>query len=165
MPSRRAVRIASIAAAAAVLAGCRIERNPPAAQTRVNAAADSTLVRGVRTVIYHVPDLSAAKDWYARLLEQEPYFDEPFYVGFQVAGYELGLDPDTTLAAPGVGGSIAYWGVTDVDLALSRALALGATRHEDVQQVGGGVRTASVLDPFGNVIGFIDNPNFRVPPR
>jgi hypothetical protein len=104
---RRASRIVLLAAATALHAGCRIERNPPPAQTRVTAAADSALVRGVQTVIYHVADLSAAKDWYARLLEQPPYFDQPFYVGFQVAGYELGLDPDTTLARPGIGGSIA----------------------------------------------------------
>jgi predicted enzyme related to lactoylglutathione lyase len=165
MDLRHATLVLSLAAGAAVLAGCRIERNPPPAQTRVNAGADSALVRGIQTVIYHVPDLARAKGWYAQLLEQEPYFDEPFYVGFQVAGYELGLDPDTTVAAPGPGGSIAYWGVSDVDLALSRALAIGATMHEDVQEVGGGVRTATILDPFGNVVGFIDNPNFRAPAR
>jgi predicted enzyme related to lactoylglutathione lyase len=152
-------------AAAAMSAGCRIERNPPAAQLRVSAAADTTMLRGVRTVIYHVGDLAAARQWYVRLLRQEPYFDQPFYVGFQVGSYELGLDPDTTAARPGVGGTVAYWNVADVDAALTRAIDLGATVHESVQEVGGGIRTAAIVDPFGNVVGFIDNLSLDQPPR
>lgn len=50
---------------------------------------------GLRTSIYHVTDISKAKEWYSAVLEIEPYFNEPFYVGFNVGGFELGLDPDT----------------------------------------------------------------------
>ena len=57
---------------------------------------------GLRTVIYPTPDLAASKAWFARLLGVEPYFDEPFYVGFNVAGYELALDPS--------GDPATYWG-------------------------------------------------------
>ena len=49
---------------------------------------------GLRTVVYKVSDLGRAKAWYTKVLGIEPYFDEPFYVGFNVGGYELGLDPD-----------------------------------------------------------------------
>jgi predicted enzyme related to lactoylglutathione lyase len=143
--------------------GCTIERNPPAASDPV-ADADAASLEGVQTVIYHVADLAAAKDFYTRLLGHAPYFDEPFYVGYHVGEDELGLDPDTTGAAPG-GGVIAYWTVEDIDVALERALGMGATPHAAVQEVGGGIRTGSVRDPFGNVIGFIDNPAFGGPDR
>ena len=53
---------------------------------------------GLRTVIYPSPDLATAKAWYTQALGQDPYFDEPFYVGFNVGGYELGLDPNGDVA-------------------------------------------------------------------
>lgn len=68
---------------------------------------------GLRTVIYPAPELEVSKTWFATLLEVEPYFDEALYVGFNVAGYELALDPDGDPAA----GPITYWGVADADRA------------------------------------------------
>lgn len=115
---------------------------------------------GLRTVIYPVDDLDVAKDWYSRMLTTEPYFDEPFYVGYDVGGYELGLSPD---AADTQGGPVAYWGVDDADAALERLLNLGATPHGDVEDVGEGIRVATVEDPFGNVVGIIENPHFEQP--
>jgi catechol 2,3-dioxygenase-like lactoylglutathione lyase family enzyme len=52
------------------------------------------MVLGLRTAIYPVPDLAAGKAWYSRVLGREPYFDQPFYVGYAVGGFELGLIPD-----------------------------------------------------------------------
>jgi predicted enzyme related to lactoylglutathione lyase len=118
---------------------------------------------GLRTVIYRVPDMARARAWYASALAMQPYFDEPFYVGFNVGGFELGLQPDTA-RAPGGAGGVAYWGVNDADGALARLLGLGATLHEGVRDVGGGIRVATVRDPFGNVLGIIQNPNFRIAP-
>lgn len=115
------------------------------------------MIRGLRTVVYPAPDLAAGKDWYRRVLEIEPYFDEPFYVGFNVGGFELGLVPDGT---PGALGAVAYWGVPDAPAALSRLEGLGATVREPVTEVGGGIKVASVLDPFGNAFGVIENPHF-----
>lgn len=117
---------------------------------------------GLRTAVYHVADLSVAKEWYTKVLGRPPYFDEPFYVGFDVGGYELGLDPDTAAAAPGPGGGICYWGVPDAPAAVERLLALGASPHQPVTEVGGGIRVATVKDPFGNLLGVIENPHFRV---
>lgn len=117
---------------------------------------------GLRTVIYPVDDLQAGKAWYSRILGFPPYFDEPFYVGFNVGGYELGLDPDTSVARPGAGGPLAYWGVEDAAGALERLLSLGAREHRSLQDVGGGIRVASVLDPFGNALGIIENPHFQL---
>jgi predicted enzyme related to lactoylglutathione lyase len=91
-----------------------------------------------------------------------PYFDQPFYVGFNVGGYELGLDPDRS-SPTGAGGVIVYWGVSDAEAALKRLLLLGATERTDIQDVGEGIRVATVLDPFGNVFGIIENPHFKLP--
>jgi catechol 2,3-dioxygenase-like lactoylglutathione lyase family enzyme len=114
---------------------------------------------GLRTVIYPSPDLAAAKSWYTALLGQEPYFDEPFYVGYNVGGYELGLDPNGDVAV----GPIAYWGVANADDAYVQLLAAGATEHSTVQDVGDGIRTATVRDAGGNVLGIIENPHFKLP--
>ena len=117
---------------------------------------------GLRTVIYKAPDLARARAWYSELLGVAPYFDEPFYVGFNVGGYELGLDPDPS-AATGAGGATAYWGVANLDAALARAKAQGATVVSPAQDVGGGIRVATVADPFGTPIGLIENPHFQLP--
>jgi len=117
-------------------------------------------VLGLRTVIYHVPDLKRAKEWYSSAFGVRPYFDEPFYVGFNIGGYELGLDPDPKGPKPGPGGSVAYWGVQNAEAAVAHFQKAGATVRSPVQDVGEGIRVASVTDPFGNVVGLIENPHF-----
>ena len=116
---------------------------------------------GLRTVIYRVTDIDSAKLWYSSVLGFGPYFDEPFYVGFNVGGYELGLQPgeiETTDKAEGVA---AYWGVADAGLAVKHLLKNGAALQEEVQDVGDGIRVAMVKDPFGNSFGVIENPHFN----
>jgi predicted enzyme related to lactoylglutathione lyase len=112
---------------------------------------------GLRTVIYGAADLARAKEWYSVVLEIQPYFDEPFYVGFTVGGFELGLDPN---APSGIVGPVAYWGVSDAQAVYDRLIALGASEHEAVHDVGDGIRVGIVLDPFGNALGVIENPHF-----
>lgn len=119
------------------------------------------MFQGLRTVIYHVDDLAKAKEWYSTVLNIKPYFDKPFYVGFDVGGYELGLNPAMSGVTKG-NNTIAYWGVKNADEAYQRLQDLGATKHHNVQDVGGGIRVASVIDPFGNVLGIIENPHFKV---
>jgi predicted enzyme related to lactoylglutathione lyase len=120
------------------------------------------MFQGLRSLIFHAADLTAAKEWYAKALGVQPYFDEPFYVGFNVAGYELGLDPDPS-SATGTGASgVAYWGVADIEAELKRLVELGATDRLGIQDVGGDIRMATVLDPFGNVFGLIQNPHFSL---
>ncbi len=117
------------------------------------------MILGLRTAIYPVLDLAKGKAWYGRVLGIEPYFDEPFYVGFSVGGFELGLVPD---GMPGTDGVTAYWGVADAAAAFARLMELGATVHEEFKEVGGGIQVGSVLDPFGNVFSVIENPHFDV---
>ena len=116
----------------------------------------STPLQGLRTVIHPVVDLVGAKTWFTDLLGYGPYFDEPFYVGFEVAGYELGLLPDATPSD----GALVYWGVPDVEAAVADAVALGATVHTAASEVGDGIVTATVTTPQGSIVGFIYNPHF-----
>ena len=112
---------------------------------------------GLRTVIYPAPDLGAATAWWSRLLGFGPYFDQPFYVGFDVGGYELGLLP----GADPADGALTYWGVTDVAGAVEAAVALGGTVHVPASEVGDGIVTATVRVGPGTIVGLIHNPHFR----
>ena len=111
---------------------------------------------GLRTVIYPAPDLAAARTWWTSLLGSGPYYDEPFYVGFNVAGYELGLLP----TADPADGALVYWGVADVDRSVEAAVAAGASVHTAASEVGDDIVTATVRAPDGAIVGFIYNPHF-----
>ncbi len=117
---------------------------------------------GLRTAKYAVPDIAAGRAWYADVLGFGPYFDEPFYVGFDVGGFELGLVPEPDAARERPEAGVAYWGVDDAPAAYARLLALGASDFEPVQDVGGGIRIGAVRDPFGNILGVVENPHFKV---
>lgn len=117
---------------------------------------------GLRTVIYHVPDLPIAKHWYAKVFQREPYFDEPFYIGFTVGGYELGLLPAEAGQAIGPGGSTAYWGVADIAATLEHLAASGIKPDAAPHDVGEGIKLTTVRDPFGNLVGLIENPHFTL---
>lgn len=114
---------------------------------------------GLYTTIYHVADLASAKRWYARMLDLQPYFDQPFYVGFNVAGHELGLLPQADTKRQGLD-TVAYWGVLDIAAACKSLETLGHELFEPVTEVGEGIRVASFLDPDGHIIGLIENPHF-----
>ncbi len=113
------------------------------------------MLLGLRTSIHPVADLDAAKAWFTALLGAPPTFDEPFYVGYEVGGYELGLLPG------GQGEVQTYWGVPDADAAWAALLERGATAHTPVAEVGGGIKTALVTTPLGTLLGIIENPHFR----
>ena len=116
---------------------------------------------GLRTCIYRVPDLPAAAEWYSNALGIKPYFNEPFYVGFNVGGFELGLHPQQN--AVGCGENVeTYWGVDDIQVTFAQLLACGATAHEQPTNVGEEIWVAMLKDPWGNIIGIIQNPHFKV---
>lgn len=116
------------------------------------------MILGLRTVVYPTPNLDHGKRWYAQVLGVEPYFDEVFYVGFAVGGFELGLVPD---GVPGTSGPQPLWGVDDIASTHARLLTLGARPLEPVTEVGEGIRVAAVEDPFGNRLGLVENPHFN----
>jgi lactoylglutathione lyase len=116
---------------------------------------------GLRTVIYKVDDLQKAQNWYSDILDKSPYFDESFYVGFNVSGFELGLQPaegELTKSS----NEVAYWGVENIQKSYERLIKLGADPVQKSQSVGGDIKTATMKDPWGNVFGIIYNPNFKV---
>ena len=117
---------------------------------------------GLRTTIYLVDDVAAAKRWYSQVFGVEPYFDEPFYIGFNIGGYELGLQPqqNTGVKVPTV---LSYWGVEDIHTAFDSLIAAGARAHEEPTNVGGELMVATVFDPWDNLIGIIYNPYFSIP--
>jgi predicted enzyme related to lactoylglutathione lyase len=117
---------------------------------------------GLRTTIYKVTDIKKAKAWYSNVLGIEPYFDEPFYVGFNVGGYELGLQPEEGDEGKAKGGVATYWGVADVKKTYERLLSQGAAAHESPVDVGGEIIVATIKDPWGNIFGIIYNPHFKI---
>ena len=120
------------------------------------------MLQGPRSIIYGVKDVAAARDWYSKALGFPPYFDQPFYVGFNIGGYELGLDPNFTVGKPGAGGTVAYWRVAEIETAVQQFVAAGASVVVAPQDVGDRIKVATVADPFGNLIGLIENPHFAL---
>ena len=118
------------------------------------------MILGLRTVVYYVADLDTARKWYSMVLEQEPYFDTPFYVGYSVGGFELGLHPNEKKPV-GPGGHQAYWGVADLEAEVSRLAGLGVFPTAPVSDVGEGIKHVEFEDPFGNLFGLLENPHFR----
>jgi predicted enzyme related to lactoylglutathione lyase len=111
------------------------------------------MAEGIQTVIYPVSDLAAAKARFTALLGVEPYVDSPYYVGYQVAGQDIGLDPNGHRAGP-----VAYVTVNDIKARLQSLLDAGAEVSEELKDVGNGRLIASVKDPDGNLVGLLEDP-------
>lgn len=120
----------------------------------------STQFHGLRTTVYMVSDLEAAAKWYTGILGTDPYFNTPYYVGFNVGGFELGLHPEAEGTVKG-NSVLTYWGVDDVDEMMKKLTSAGAVEYEKPNEVGEGIVVASVKDPWGNVLGIIRNPHFN----
>ncbi|MEP7277700.1 MAG: VOC family protein [Bacteroidota bacterium] len=113
------------------------------------------MFKKLRTVIYKVNDLDAARAWYQKITGIQPYFDQPFYVGFDINGCELGLDPDMRNISPG-NQAVAYWAVDQLEEALQTLAENGATILQPKTNVGENIFVAIARDPFGNDIGLIE---------
>lgn len=123
-------------------------------------AEPETPFLNLQTCVYRVANLGDAKAWYTKVLGVPPYFDEPFYVGFSVSGYELGLMPSED-APPQEPTMFCYWGVADARAEYDRLIKHGADSLEPPNDVGEGIIVATVRDPFGNPFGVIYNPHFK----
>jgi len=129
------------------------------------------MLRGLTTVSFFATDVAAAGRWYRELLGIDPYFERAFdgrvaYLEFRIGDHqhELGIvdrrfePPSAASGEPG--GAVVYWHVNDVGAAVERLLALGATLHDAETERGPGFVTASVVDPFGNVLGVMYNQHY-----
>ncbi len=122
-------------------------------------------LRGVATISFYAADHEAAKKWYTEFLGLEPYFNMPGYVEFRLGDYqhELGIidsqyAPDT--AANGPAGAIAYWHVDNLEATLDKLISMGAKVYQPIIERGNGFVTATVVDPFGNILGIMSNPHY-----
>ena len=137
-----------------------------------DTSGKKTLLRGLATVNFYATDLNAAKKWYSELLDIEPYFqrpdsENPAYIEFRLGDYQHELGIIDSKYAPegataiGPGGAVVYWHVDDVAAALEKVKAMGANEYEPLTKRGeSGFITASVLDPFGNILGIMYNPHY-----
>ncbi|MFH0241927.1 VOC family protein [Streptomyces sp. HK10] len=128
------------------------------------------MLKGLTTVRFHTADLAGAKRWYTELLGIEPYFDRAEYAEFRVGDYqhELGLLDSRYVrdlgshgrSAPDPSGTVVYWHVDSIRTALDRLLTMGAKEHEPLREFGEGFVGASVVDPFGNILGIMENQHY-----
>ena len=114
------------------------------------------MTSGIRTVIYPVKDLAAAKTLYTKLIGVAPVMDEPYYVGFKVDGQDIGLDPNGH--RQGMTGPLGYWEVEDIAERVRQLTGAGATVRQDATDVGGGKLIATLADADGNVFGLSQSP-------
>ncbi len=130
---------------------------------------DIDVLRGVATVNYFADDLDAARRWYTDLLGIEPYFvrpeeGPPGYVEFRIGDFqaELGIISNQWMPRPQVpaAGSVVYWAVDDVEASVARLLSLGCSELDPITPRESGFVTASVVDPFGNIVGVMYNPHY-----
>ena len=127
------------------------------------------MLRGLTTITYTADDLAAATKWYSELLGTEPYFKRREYVEFRIGDYqhELGIldrryRPSEGSAGPrsAPAGAVVYWHVDDVAATLERLGSMGAKEFEAPRDFGEGFIGASVVDPFGNILGVMYNPHY-----
>ena len=114
------------------------------------------MTSGMKTVIYPVKDIAAAKQLYSHLLGVAPVMDEAYYVGFDVDGQHIGLDPDGY--GKGMTGPVGYWHVDDIEARVEALVAAGAETQQGVSDVGGGTLVATLKDADGNPIGLRQVP-------
>lgn len=113
------------------------------------------MLQKIRSTIYHVPDITAAKEWYSQLLGVTPYFEMPFYVGFKIKDFELGLDPDMTNVTTGTS-TYSLWNVDDIEATVEKVISLNGSVHTPITAVGEGMKVAVVKDKWDNCIGLIE---------
>ncbi|KDN24184.1 VOC family protein [Amycolatopsis rifamycinica] len=122
------------------------------------------MLRGMATVTYYAEDHEAAKAWYTEFLGVEPYYGVPGYFEFRIGDYQHELGIIDRRYAPFAhaepGGEIVRWHVDDLEATFARLLELGAKEYEPIIERGPGFVTASVVDPFGNVLGIMTNVHY-----
>lgn len=121
----------------------------------------STKILGLRTTIYKTNDIANAKEWYTKAFNIQTYFDEPFYAGFNIAGFELSLQPEETPISKS-DAVVSYWSVENNNEKFDHFLHLGLKIHEAPQNVGGEIVVATLKDSWNNIKGLLYNPSFKI---
>lgn len=118
----------------------------------------NTQILGLRTAIYKVNNIKEAKEWYSKVFQTTPYFDEPYYVGFNIWGYELGIQAEETPKGENIA---VFWGVNDIQSSYQHFIDCWAKEEEKPMNVGGEIMVATIKDPWNNLIGLIYNPEYK----
>jgi predicted enzyme related to lactoylglutathione lyase len=128
------------------------------------------MLRGLTTVTFFADDMAAARSWYTRVFDAEPYFvrdagPEHAYLEWRTGDYQHEFGLLSTRFAPHrptgrPSGAVIYWAVDDVDATYRRLLDLGAAEHDKPTERGPGYITATVTDPFGNILGIMYNQHY-----
>ncbi len=127
-------------------------------------------LRGLATISFFADDLHKAKKWYSDFLGKEPYYffpnlENPAYIEFRLGDFEheLGIIDkkyQPSNASGKIGGTVAFWHVDDIKKTFEKLLEMGATEYEKITEREDGFITASVVDPFGNILGIMYNPHY-----
>lgn len=126
--------------------------------------------RGISTIRLHATDHSVAVAWYTKAFGTEPYFERPGYTEFRIGDYEteVGVMDSAFLSTLGTlnaptpaSGTVIYWAVDDLAAEVSRLQELGATIAEEAREFGPGFVAAAMTDPFGNVLGVMENRHYH----
>lgn len=120
------------------------------------------MLKELATAIYYVEDMEQAKQWLKQVFDIEPYFDELSYAGYSVNGFEMGIMPRDTKRPMTYFTTSCYWRVADIESALATFKSRGAELGEPIMDVGEGIKVGSIVDPFGNHFGVIENPHFSI---
>ena len=129
---------------------------------------ENQILRGLSTISFYATDHEGATKWYSEFLGVEPYFSVPGYIEFRIGDYqhELGII-DSKYAPKGatenIGGAIAYWHVDELQATLDLLISKGAKLYDPITDRSGGRMafvTASVIDPFGNILGIMTNKHY-----
>ena len=126
------------------------------------------MFRGLANLNLVAVDMDAAVEWYSTVFESAPYFVRPEQGPAQYAEWRFGDDEDEFAlmdarfrpALPQPGGALVSMHVDEIQASFDRLIGLRAVAFDPVTQRGEGWWSASVSDPFGNLIGLIQSPHW-----
>ena len=113
------------------------------------------MIKSIKSIVYPSANIDADVAFWTKVLGKEPYFNEHYYVGFRMDGYELGLDPNAI--SEGVTQPVTYWDVADIEEEVAKLVALGMTLHEPIQELSSGVKIAKLKDTAGYMFGLVSS--------
>ena len=123
-------------------------------------------LRGIATVSIWAENHEKAVAWYSELLGIKPYFERPGYAEFRIGDEEIELGIIDRKYAPHMAfpgkpaGVVLYWHVDDIEATFKHILKQGAAELQAPEDRGHGFVTATVVDPFSNILGLMHNPHY-----
>ena len=119
-------------------------------------------ILGVEEVLFFVPDVQDAKQWYIELLGNEPYFDNKNYCAFHLANYTVGIHPSDVKTSSGIAGQVTYWRVSDIKKVIAHFQSHGCHLFRGPKLGIDEVWICQLIDPFGNVWGLVERTVYPV---